>query len=475
MCKKIQEKLVFTLLIASFSLLPTLIPAAPVSPGRSSFGPGAPGLRAGIARIVITPTLPMWLTGYAGRDLPATAIIHDLWAKALALEESPGHRVVIVTTDLLGLSHEILEDVARQVDSLYGLKREQLLLNSSHTHSGPMIWPCVDVIYDLSPEDLQKVSLYSQDLTVRLVKVIGQALGNLAPAQLSTGHGSADFAINRRNAIHPDGPIDHDVPVLKVMTPEGKTEAILFGYACHNTTLVETNFLINGDYAGFAQLALEQDNPGVQAMFLMGCAGDQNPAPRGTVELARQHGKSLADAVEKVLSGKMQPVHAPIYTAYTTVNLPFRPFNAEVYRKDMIGNDKYLQRRAKLMLEAYNRGWSLDHLVYPIQAVRFNHDFTILALSDEVVVDYSLRAKKEFSGENLFVSGYSSEVMCYIPSQRVLGEGGYEADENMIYYGFPGPFADGVEDRVFKAIRQVMKQVGATQGSTKGFTKDKSP
>lgn len=111
------------------------------------------------------------------------------------------------------------------------------------------------------------------------------------------------------------------------------------------------------------------------------------------------------------------------------------------------------------MLEAYNRGWTPDHLVYPVQVVRLGHDLTFLALGGEVVVDYSLRAKREFAGENLYVAGYSSEVMCYIPSLRVLKEGGYEPDESMIYYGFPGPFDNGVEERIFTAIREVMKKV----------------
>lgn len=113
------------------------------------------------------------------------------------------------------------------------------------------------------------------------------------------------------------------------------------------------------------------------------------------------------------------------------------------------------------MLEAYNKDWTPHHLSYPVQAVRFGAGLCILSLSDEVVVDYSLRAKREFAGENLFVSGYSSEVMCYIPSERVLKEGGYEGAESMIYYGFPGPFAAGVEERIFRAIRLVMKNVGA--------------
>jgi neutral ceramidase len=415
-------------------------------------------VRAGIARVAITPEGPMWLNGYAGRDEPSKGVLHDIWAKALVVESGPGSRIVIVTTDLLGLSHEISEAVARQADSLYGIRRDQLLLNSSHTHSAPMIWPCVEVIYDFGLKDQQLVSSYGQQLTVKLVKLIGDALANLAPATLYSGHGSAEFAINRREKLFGPGPVDHDVPVLKVIGADGKMKAVLFGYACHNTTLVENNFLINGDYAGFAQLALEGSNPGVQAMFLMGCAGDQNPAPRGTVEFAKAHGQELADAVQKVLGGKMSVVRAPVYTAYTRIDLPFRPFDVSIYQKDIVGDNKYLQRRARLMLEAYNRGWQTDHLAYPVQVVRFNNDLTIVGLSDEVVVDYSLRVKKEFAGENIYVAGYSSEVMCYIPSERVLKEGGYEGEENLIYYGFPGPFAAGVEERIFQAIHLVMKK-----------------
>ncbi len=430
---------------------------SPASPGPAKSG----SIRAGFARQSITPELPMWMTGYAARQKPADGTIHELWAKALALQDSSGSRVVIVTVDLLGLSHEIVEQVAARVNTLYGIKRSQLFLNSSHTHSGPLIWPCLDVIYELAPEDQQRVSQYGHTLTDELVKVVGAALAGLHPAILSSGHGQGDFAINRRNAIHPNGPTDQDLPVLKIAAPDGRLEVVLFGYACHNTTIQDDVLQFNGDYAGFAQLEVEKNNPGAMAMFMLGCAGDQNPAPRGTVELARIHGKSLADSVQQVLGRTMKPVSAPIRTDAVTIDLAFRSFDLENYRKDITGPNKFLQRRAKLMLEAYNKGWVVKNLPYPVQVVRFNKDLAILGLSDEVVVDYSLRAKKEFAGENLFVAGYSSEVQCYIPSKRILSEGGYEPEESMIYYAFPGPFADDVEERVDGAIRKLMKNVGA--------------
>jgi neutral ceramidase len=420
-------------------------------------------IRAGAARVAITPLKPMWLNGYAGRETPATGSIHDLWAKALVLEENKNSRVIFVTTDLLGLSHQVVEAVYKQLAEKYGITRSQLIMNASHTHSGPVVWPCLDVIFDFNETEQAAVVEYSQTLTENILKAVDKAMKNLTPAKLYNGHGTAGFAANRRNLRdhNTNGSTDHDVPVLKVTATSGELLGVLFGYACHNTTIVDDNYLFNGDYAGFAQIEIEKNNPGAVALFLMGCGGDQNPDPRGTVALAKKYGAELADAVQKVMSGTMKPVNAPIHTSYESTDLKFLPFNLALYEKDATGTNKFFQRRAKLMLEAYNKGWDVSTFHYPVQAVRFGNDLTILALSGEVVVDYSLKTKKLYAGENLFVAGYCNEVTCYIPSKRVLKEGGYEADEAMIYYGLPGPFADDVEDRIFKSINTVLKSTGA--------------
>ena len=419
-------------------------------------------IKAGAARIAITPVQPMWLNGYAGRETPATGTIHDLWAKALVLQENSNSRVIFVTTDLLGLSHEIVEAVYTQASAKYGITRSQLIMNASHTHSGPVVWPCLDVIHDFNTADQASVAAYSHTLTANIVKVIDSAMANLVSAKLYSGHGSAAFAINRRNLRdhNNNGGTDHDVPVLKVTGTNGNLLAVLFGYACHNTTIVDNNYLFNGDYAGFAQIELEKSNPGTVALFLMGCGGDQNPDPRGTVALAMKYGAELATAVQQVMASTMKPLHAPIQTSYTNTALKFQPFELARYQKDITGTNKFFQRRANLMLEAYDKGWDVSTFTYPVQAVRFGKDFSILALGGEVVVDYSLKTKKAFAGEDIFVAGYCSEVTCYIPSKRVLKEGGYEADESMVYYGLPGPFADDVEERIFTSIRQVLKAAG---------------
>lgn len=420
------------------------------------------GMRAGVARVEITPQIPIYLSGYASRELPASGVAQPLWAKALAIEDAAHNRIVIVTVDLLGLSHEIITDVTRQVQARYPIRKDQLLFNSSHTHTGPVIWPCLDVVYELEPAEQKKVSQYGHELTGKLVDLIDRAIAASTPARLFSGHGQAGFAINRRNAIHPNGPVDHDVPVVKVANEDGSVKAILFGYACHNTTVVDEYQQVSGDYAGFAQQALEKQYPGAVALFMMGCAGDQNPEPRGKLQHASDHGQELADAVDAVLKGSLQRVNGPLQTAATTIPLYHQPLDIARYQADMVGDNKYLQRRAKLVLQAYNKGWKMDPYDYPIQVVRFGKDFTILALSDEVVVDYSLATKARYPNTNLFVAGYNNKVDCYIPSKRILKEGGYEADDSMIYYGFSGPFAEDVESRITIAITRLMKEVGLT-------------
>jgi hypothetical protein len=394
-------------------------------------------------------------------------VLHDIWAKALVIEDDKKNRIVIVTTDILGLSRDISEEVAKRVIEAHGIDRSQLLLNSSHTHSGPVIWPALSVIFEFNQSDQQSAMKYAEKLSDAIVEAVDMAFADMAPMQLSYYRGTAGFSVNRRATtekgvvigVNAEGPVDHTVPVLKATDMNGNTKAILFGYTCHNTT--SRSELVNGDYSGFAQIEIEKMYPGVIAMYIAGCGADQNPNPRGTVELAAEHGKALADGVEKALAGEFKLVRPPIRTSYTVTDLEFLPFDPEIYRREIMGSDIYMQRRAKLMLEAWNKGWDVSKYRYPVQAVRFNNDFTIIGMSGEVVIDYAIAAKKRFPRENMFVAGYCTEVQCYIPSKRILDEGGYEPESSMIYYGFPGPFAGNVEERVMDAVVLVMKRTGA--------------
>ncbi len=427
------------------------------------------GFQAGVARVEITPREPIWMSGYASRNHPSTGVRQALWAKSLAIESGSGRPVVIVATDLVGLPAEVADEVAARAQRQFGIERSRLLLNSSHTHTGPVVWPGLSGMFDLPPGEEQKLHTYAALLVDDLVLVIGESIKHLSPAVVSYGFGKAGFAINRREptakgiriGVNPSGPTDHQVPVLLVSTPDGKTRAILFAYACHNTTLTGDFYELSGDYAGVAAAKLEAEYPETTALFLQLCGGDQNPNPRNTVELAEQHGVELAAAVDRVLGGPLTRLSGSLRTSYVVTRLKFAPQPRSAYQSDLENpkSTPAARHRATAMLQAWDAGHPVGDTPYPVQAVRFGKTLTLLALGGEVVVDYALRTHSEYPGEALIVAGYSNAVMCYIPSERVLGEGGYEVVDNMVYYGQPGPFAPGVENSVFEAIHQAMKKV----------------
>jgi hypothetical protein len=424
--------------------------------------------KAGIARIDITPEKPVWMAGYAARDHLPEGALHPLWAKALVIEDSAGGRLAVVTTDLIGMPRELGDAVCAGVKQSTSIDRGRVLLNFSHTHCGPVVLACAPVAYGLTPEQQAAAEAYAQTLRDRLVKLIETASADLQPAQLAYGEDKATFAINRRakrslKTGEPVDrsdlvPVDHSVPVLQVTDAQDKIAAVLFGYACHNTTTPIYHY--NGDYAGYAQIALEAAHPGAAALFMTGCGGDSNPEPRGTIELAEQHGKSLADAVDRALADKLQPLAGPLSTAYEVVELPVvdPPTKKELEKRRGQGNE-YEQRLTERLLAQLEKEGSIPATVpCPIQVVRFGEDLSIVAIAGEAVIDYALRLKQEFAGQRLWVAGFSNSVPAYIPSERVLKEGGYEGGKAMIYFGIHGPFRPGVEDRVVGAVQRLMER-----------------
>jgi hypothetical protein len=427
----------------------------------------APGMRAGVARVKITPPLPVWLTGYARRTHPANSVRADIFAKALAIDDGRGGRVVVVTTDLIGLPRNVSDVAANRIEKQSGLKRSQILFNSSHTHTGPTIWPNLEIMLDLTEEQQKPLREYAEKLTDQLVEVAGEALRSEVPATLSYAQGEAGFAINRREAVlrtaHPGvyhpAPVDHSVPVLRVQRQDGSLLAVLFGYACHNTTLTAEFYEISGDYAGFAQAEIEQAHPGATALFLMLCGGDQNPNPRSSHEAVLTHAHELAGSVEQIMRGPIRNVQGPVRTAYQEIELPFNTNSRKQFEEEASNSDVFRRRRAAAMLRAYETGSPVRSVTYPVQAVRLS-GLTVVALGGEVVVDYALRLKRELPKEPLVVAGYSNVVMAYIPSLRILNEGGYEAEDAMIYYGLPGRFTNDVEERVITAAHRVLSLAG---------------
>lgn len=417
--------------------------------------------QVGVAKTVITPKQFMWMSGYGGRDKPAQGKVHDLWAKAIVLQDAQGKRCVLVTMDLVGIDRELADVVCSELKKEHGFEREQVLLSVSHTHCGPVVGRNLMAMYSFDEKQRELVNAYTNELQRQLVELVGAAVKTMKPALVSWSNGHATFATNRRNNKEADvpklrelgqlkGPVDHEVPVLCVREPAGSVRAIVFGYACHATVLSFYQWC--GDYPTFAQLEVERRYPEATALFHAGCGADQNPLPRRTVELAEGYGKQLADAVDQVVKAPMTPLNAVVKTTYTTIDVPFGDLpTREKIVQDTMSKNPYIVSRAKMLLKDIEKTGSLKQTyAYPVQTWRLGDDLTWIALGGEVVVDYSVRLKKELG--KVWVTGYANDVMAYIPSLRVLKEGGYEGDTSMIYYGLPTTWGPRVEELIVGAV-----------------------
>ncbi len=422
--------------------------------------------KAGVARRIITPDYHMWLAGYASRKGPSQGKIHDVWAKALALEDKDGNQAVMISTDLSGISKPISDKIRDQLHEKLGLEKHQILLNSSHTHSGPLLEREGMHTYTVTEADLVLIHRYTQELMAHIVDVVVQAFDNMQTASVFSANGVARFQVNRRNNVESTllkqselhGPNDHAVPVLKVLDSNGSLVAIAFSYACHPTVLSINQW--SGDYPGFAQIELEKAHPGATALFFQGAGGDQNPLPRRTVPLARQYGRTLAAAVDRVLEEDMQELAPELRTNYREIDLDLNPppsvSELQHFCEEVQG---YYRRWGEKMLGKIEAEVTFPKAYkYPLQVWRIG-DQSIFALGGEAVVGYAIQLKEIF-GHGVFVMGYTNDVMGYIPTATILHEGRYEGATSQFASGLHGTWTYNIESKIMGTLVEMAKGIG---------------
>jgi hypothetical protein len=427
-----------------------------------------PDWKVGLARVKITPEQPVMLAGYASRNHPFERVENNLYAKALVLEDGSGNRAVLVTSDLIGFTAAVAEPICEQIHGRTGLKRDQILLNAAHVHTGPALSLKASTAEGGSAADAERTVAYTRQLQQKVIDLVAQALEHLEPARLSWGTGVCEFVMNRREftplgvilGVNPRGLADRTMPVLRIDGDDGKLRAVLFGAAVHNTTLTDTNYELCGDYAGFAQLCVENQLPGVEALFMIGCAGDANPYPRGSMALARAHGTTLGKEVCRVLQTKLRPIHGPLTVASDRVDLPLQapPARAELEKRASAkrGIESWA---AQQILNRLEHGETLPgQYSCPVSAWQFGHDLTLVALPGEVVVDYVPLLEQALGPNQLWLSAYCNDVFGYVPSARVLREGGYET--RGLYAGGIGLFAPQTQDVLVAKVKELVQKAG---------------
>src|SRR6185369_10730130 len=357
----------------------------------------------------------------------------------------------------------------KQLEERYKLPRSAIALCASHTHSGPVVRDNLMAMYSLDEDQSRRVKEYDVQLIKKLERVVEDAIKTIKPAKLSWGIGEADFAINRRN--NPEakikqlikdkklvGPVDHELPILAVYSDDGNLPAVIGGYACHATVL--DTYAVSGDWPGAAQGELERRHPGTIAMFVAGCGGDQNPLPRRSIPLMNKYAEEFADGVDAALKSSLKPVAPMLHTAYAEIDLPFDKLPTRAELETTTSAARPQGPWAKYLLAQWDSDGSLPATYpYPVQAWRLGEDLFWVFLGGEVVVDYSLRLKLELGPKTTWVSAYSNDVMAYIPSRRVLGEGGYEGGLARFPYGLPAVWDGSAEEKIVSEVHKLVDVV----------------
>ena len=443
--------------------------------------------KAGVAKADITPAEKLWMGGYAARKGPAEGVQQSLFMKLFLVEDKSESRLAVVTMDLIGVPKPFREKVEALAAEKFQVPPRSLLINASHTHSGPMIRAYQPPgggprkpAYSKIPEEEHEMRVrQTQEYETFLLKTVEElfrsAESELGPVSLSHSKARCGFAMNRRtpsgpgvwkNKPNPDAPVDHEVPLLQVRSGEKKELiAVLFGYSCHATVLSGMEF--SGDWPGYAQEYFEADHPGVIAMFVNGCSGDQNPYPRRMLHYAHRHGRSMATAIEAGLETPASELTGSLHTAISWEPIPYQKHpTKEALEEKAKSKDFYDARYAEFLLEALQSDAGLpESYPVPVQVIRFGNGLTLATIGGEVVIDYALRLKQELgevTDAPVWVAGYSNDVMTYIPSRRVLEEGGYEGGGAMRYIRssiHPSPWDPSIEDRLVGRIVTLTKQL----------------
>jgi hypothetical protein len=419
-------------------------------------------LRAGAARVDITPPPGIDLSGYGARQNPATGVRDPLYTRALVLEDDR-RQIAVVSCDILGFDRELADDARARIERATGIPGLQVLLAATHTHGGP----ATVFLQDCGERDPVWLATFEAQIAV----AVAQAQAALVPATLAVGMGESTAGVHNRR--RPGDGIDPAVGVLRVDGPDAAPLAVVVNYTCHPTCLHHENRRVTADYPGLVCATVEAAT-GAICLFLTGAIGDVGPSGRGEESLATV-GQAVAAEVLRVLPG-LAPLPSPwLDTEGDTLALPLAALPSR---------DELLEQRAAYLaqsLEAEAAGqdlaarvaranlhWTeriLDqikagalHATVPAEVQTLHLGELVLAgVPGEFFVELGLQIKAACAPRPVFVVGFANDNIGYIPARRAYPFGGYEIEHAYRYYGYPAVLAPEAGEQIVARITSLIQ------------------
>jgi len=424
-------------------------------------------MRAGVAKVNITPPVGLELSGWAFG--PSVGILDELYAKVLLLE-SDSKKAAIVTADLIGFDTKYADAIREGIANKVNMNANDVLVSCSHTHSGPATmflrrWGEID-------EDFVHV------VEKQLIGTATVAAKRMQEARIGAGKGRADgVGINRRDVE--SGSVDAEVGVIRVDNSQGEMMAVLMNYSCHPVAVHNYKNLISADYPGYAMGVIEKIKEGrVIALHTTGAAGDINPQQMHDVKYAEKFGNmvggealKIAESIETrpelTLNVVSEPVNLPVRTLPTVDELKkmIEEGKKNLAKRKQEGTLEYHQLMstyipiewAQEALEVVESGRTVEHLEMEIQVVRMN-DAVLVAMPGEIFVDIGLNIKKTSPYPYTFVIEMANGAIAYLPTRKAFEVGGYEPERAATIYGtylLTPDTQNIIEEGVKRIIRRV--------------------
>jgi hypothetical protein len=418
-------------------------------------------LKAGAAQIDTSPKDSQFLFGYPHVERYSTGIHDRLWSSAFYLSDG-NEQVLFIANDIIFISKEIAKSIRNEISKQTGMKPENIMITATHTHSGPSTVDYASVQADpIVPKADQKYVEFMKDC---IVQAGIEAVNAAQDAKI--GLGIADdtgVGTNRRN---PNGPADHQVPVLLVKNAKTNDNIVcMLVCSMHPTVMHEDSTLVSGDFPGLARIYLQKNVVGEDCSVLhhTGPAGNQSPrhvTNANTFDEAERLGNILGKAVEKSLANIKFKDDLKLSVITDSLNdLPRKSFPSVKEAENKLQNavQKLQQLRENnapkqdirtaecdwfgaeevLTLSKAAQDGSLEKayqscLPAEIQIIRIG-DWNFVGWPGEIFIEYALQVKT--AEPNTFVISLSNgEMQGYIATQEAAKEGGYEASNALFNY-----------------------------------------
>ena len=384
-------------------------------------------LRAGIARIDITPDIPVMLYGYASRKTPSEGIHDHLFARAVAFE-SGGKKLVMVSTDIGSYTDTLYSVIRKSMTAKFGLKESEFFLAAIHSHSSPV------VSLDLNKMVESNVK-YTQSLQQKLLAVVGEALGNLKPVNTGAGVGYSPVGSNRREMIsdgsitlgrNPYGPTDKEVLVFKMTDPNGKPMGAIFDYATHATSLGPDNMMISGDVLGISEQFVEQiiGKDFISQVFA-GASGNIDPWYRILPTFNTENGWIPETVLLGTLLGE-EVVHV------------FNDIKTTGSDGEMTSSIETIQCPRKKLDEKDDELPALDKqetIPVTITAAHIGNDVAFISFNVEMLTEIGMAIKAGSPFKHTFIITHCNGSSGYLPLSALYKEGGYEINSTHFAIG----------------------------------------